>query len=590
MAIQIGDNIYRNLQEQVGKNKEDIEAFKKGQRVLTQFGIKVVGHVDQSTDIPTVNEYKASNPNWDYGDAFAVGTITPYQLYLLTRADENTTTDYWFNIGIFPAPGPQGPQGATGPQGPQGLQGPQGNRGPQGYQGIQGQTGATGPQGPQGLQGPQGPKGDSAFVVTIKGEIANVSELPVASANTVHDGYIWYDADGDSNLYVTYDVNGSYSWHNVGAIAFGGDYVSQAAYDSDKQSIPNNIVLSNDTIKLSSPGGIVGTGLDTVLEITAPAGATSGTLTEAQLQALQTNSMLRIKLNNEYYYLNYDESTPGMIVYSHTGYDTSGKDKYFAVTVATRGWTLTTIEVGGGGGSEKEYKLIFNSSEVEVKVNDSIVVSPYTMKEGDNINIAAISSTDVIYINGSSNNISVLREENAIITVNSASSQVRKSEISVRVAEPVDTRLIIYALNATTAVHSITMYYNNDSTTWYNCSHVVNFTLTNKNLYPYTTGSEIYDAIVDAIYGENAKTQGERIAAFGITKSGFSNKYEFICGLGAEKNTANRVTTFTCQCQLDSNSTLTPERIYDNSYGIPLLSDSNWQITDVTNVLWVTKK
>ena len=361
MAIQIGDNVYRNLQEQVGKNKEDIEAFKKGQRVLTQFGIKVVGHVDQSTDIPTVNEYKASNPNWDYGDAFAVGTITPYQLYLLTRADENTTTDYWFNIGIFPAPGPQGPQGATGPQGPQGLQGPQGNRGPQGYQGIQGQTGATGPQGPQGLQGPQGPKGDSAFVVTIKGEIANVSELPVASANTVHDGYIWYDADGDSNLYVTYDTNGSYAWHNVGAIAFGGDYVSQAAYDSDKQSIPNNIVLSNDTIKLSSPGGIVGTGLDTVLEITAQASATQGTLTAAQLQALQTNSMLKIKLNNEYYYLNDAESTPGMILYSHTGYDTSGKDKYFAVTVATRAWSLTTIEF--------QSKLTFDSTPTQDSSN-----------------------------------------------------------------------------------------------------------------------------------------------------------------------------------------------------------------------------
>lgn len=359
MAIQIGDNIYRNLQEQVGKNKEDIEAFKMGQRVLTQFGIKVVGHVDQSTDIPTVNEYKASNPNWDYGDAFAVGTNTPYRLYLLTRADENTTTDYWFNIGIFPAPGPQGPTGATGPQGPQGLQGPQGNRGPQGYQGIQGQTGATGPQGPQGLQGPQGPKGDSAFVVTIKGEIANVSELPVASANTVHDGYIWYDADGDSNLYVTYDTNGSYAWHNVGAIAFGGDYVSQAAYDSDKQSIPNNVVLNSNTIKLSSPGGIVGTGIDTVLEITAPAGTTSGTLTEAQLQALQTNSMLRIKLNNEYYYLNDAESTPGMIVYSHTGYDTSGKDKYFAITVSTRGWTVTTTEIGGGGTTNKLYLHIF---------------------------------------------------------------------------------------------------------------------------------------------------------------------------------------------------------------------------------------
>lgn len=315
MAIQIGDVVYRNLQEQVGKNKEDIESFKKGQRVLSQFGIKVVGHVDQAIDIPTVDVYKESNPNWDYGDAYSVGTTTPYDMWLLTRADQETTTDYWFNIGRFPAPGP---------------------------------TGATGPQGETGPQGPQGPKGDSAFVVTIKGEIANVSELPTASASTVHDGYIWYDTDGDSNLYVTYDEDGLYSWHNVGAIAFGGDYVSQAAYDSDKQSIPNNVVLSSDTIKLSSPGGLIGTGIDTVLEIEAPTTATSGTLTTAQLQALQTNSMLRIKLNNEYYYLNDEESTSGMIVYSHTGYDTSGKDKYLAITVSTLGWTLTTTEVGGG--------------------------------------------------------------------------------------------------------------------------------------------------------------------------------------------------------------------------------------------------
>ena len=137
--------------------------------------------------------------------------------------------------------------------------------------------------------------------------------------------------------------------------------MSQAAYDSDKQSIPNNILLSSDTIKLSSPGGIVGTGIDTVLEITAPASATQGTLTAAQLQALQTNSMLRIKLNNEYYYLNDAESTPGMIVYSHTGYDTSGKDKYFTVTVATRAWSLTTIEF--------QSKLTFDSTPTENSSN-----------------------------------------------------------------------------------------------------------------------------------------------------------------------------------------------------------------------------
>ena len=447
MAIQIGDNVYRNLQEQVGKNKEDIEAFKKGQRVLTQFGIKVVGHVDQSTDIPTVNEYKASNPNWDYGDAFAVGTITPYQLYLLTRADENTTTDYWFNIGFFPAPGPQGPQGATGPQG---------NRGPQGYQGIQGQTGATGPQGPQGLQGPQGPKGDSAFVVTIKGEIANVSELPVASANTVHDGYIWYDADGDSNLYVTYDVNGSYSWHNVGAIAFGGDYVSQAAYDSDKQSIPYNVVLNSNTIKLSSPGGIVGTGIDTVLEITAPAGATSGTLTAAQLQALQTNSILRIKLGNEYYNLIDDGTTPGTMIYFYTKNSRPIKNKYLTITVATSAWTVNIVNLA----SQLSAPTISlsNSTLTITAVDNATSYAIYS----DNDLLTTITTTSV--------DLSTLIKTAGTYTIYAIAKGTgyvdseKSNEVSYTVASGYSVSCSSYADKVDNALH--TYYSTNNGSTW----------------------------------------------------------------------------------------------------------------------------
>ena len=456
MAIQIGDNVYRNLQEQVGKNKEDIEAFKKGQRVLTQFGIKVVGHVDRSADIPTVNEYKASNPNWDYGDAFAVGTITPYELYLLTRADENTTTDYWFNIGIFPAPGPQGPTGATGPQGPQGATGPQGNRGPQGYQGIQGQTGATGPQGPQGLQGPQGPKGDSAFVVTIKGEIANVSELPVASANTVHDGYIWYDADGDSNLYVTYDVNGSYSWHNVGAIAFGGDYVSQAAYDSDKQSVPNNVVLNSNTIKLSSPGGIVGTGIDTVLEITAPAGATSGTLTAAQLQALQTNSILRIKLGNEYYNLIDDGTTPGTMIYFYTKNSRPIKNKYLTITVATSAWTVNIVNLA----SQLSAPTISlsNSTLTITAVDNATSYAIYS----DNDLLTTITTTSV--------DLSTLIKTAGTYTIYAIAKGTgyvdseKSNEVSYTVASGYSVSCSSYANKVDNALH--TYYSTNNGSTW----------------------------------------------------------------------------------------------------------------------------
>ena len=50
----------------------------------------------------------------------------------MTRADDDHAEDYWFDIGKFPEPGPQG---AAGPQGPKGDQGVQGDVGP---------TGATG--------------------------------------------------------------------------------------------------------------------------------------------------------------------------------------------------------------------------------------------------------------------------------------------------------------------------------------------------------------------------------------------------------------------------------------------------------------
>ena len=66
-------------------------------------GIKVIGAID-SLPIPA--------GNYEYGDAYMVGTETPYDMYIYTRPDGNVHTEgYWFPIGKFPAPGPQGPKG-----------------------------------------------------------------------------------------------------------------------------------------------------------------------------------------------------------------------------------------------------------------------------------------------------------------------------------------------------------------------------------------------------------------------------------------------------------------------------------------------
>ena len=195
---------FRNLEEQVLKNQSDIKFIINEQGVLNQFGIKVIGQSADLIDLPSVETYKENNPNWEYGDTYAIGTVPPYSLYVLTRANANKPNDYWFNIGNFPAPGPKGD---TGDQGPTGETGPRGLQGPQGIQGIQGRTGAVGPVGPtgaQGVQGPQGPKGDPGNIYKIIAVLDNISQLPTPSEYTRNNAYIidnhLYAIVGDETL------------------------------------------------------------------------------------------------------------------------------------------------------------------------------------------------------------------------------------------------------------------------------------------------------------------------------------------------------------------------------------------------------
>ncbi|MEE3416022.1 MAG: hypothetical protein VZR53_11705 [Prevotella sp.] len=139
--IKINDKTYRNLPEQVEKNKRDIEDLK------LRAGFQ--GPYASTEDIqPPVD-----------GVIYIVGATEPYELYKFD------IDDGFIDLGPFGATGaqgpegpqgpvgPQGPQGETGPQGPQGIQGPQGPYGLQGPKGDPGSNGATGPQGPQGEPG-----------------------------------------------------------------------------------------------------------------------------------------------------------------------------------------------------------------------------------------------------------------------------------------------------------------------------------------------------------------------------------------------------------------------------------------------------
>lgn len=115
MSLAFGNKQFRNLQEQVWKNMTDIEDLQSGKDVLNAFGIKVVGQVSSSSQLPFEEEYNGS-----YGDAYAVGTNVPYSYYIWTRPNGAVPIAHWLYIGYFPL---QGPTGATGPQGPEGPKG-----------------------------------------------------------------------------------------------------------------------------------------------------------------------------------------------------------------------------------------------------------------------------------------------------------------------------------------------------------------------------------------------------------------------------------------------------------------------------------
>lgn len=227
MAIVIDKKIYRNIQEQVEKNKRDIAAWSNIQFTLNSFGITVLGRVDAEADIP--------EGTYSYGDAYLVGEEEPYDIYIYTRDGEDGE---FINMGPLSIVGPQGAKGDQGdagtitvgsvttgaagtraqvtnsgtaqkavlnfviPKGDKGDTGAQGNQGPQGIQGV---------QGVQGVQGPQGDPGQSFMIIAT---ITNTSQLPDPTETPRNHAYVYKDGDQltpDLIYFITGEV-GSEVW------------------------------------------------------------------------------------------------------------------------------------------------------------------------------------------------------------------------------------------------------------------------------------------------------------------------------------------------------------------------------------------
>ena len=239
--------LYLNLQQQVGKNKADIEELRTIKFNLERAGVRVVGEEASASDLPDPVTYAG-----DLGDAYLIGTEPPYQMYIYTQPSVGETNFKWFNIGAFPAVGPQGEQGPEGPTGPQGdasnwrfgtvnpsildtdkqhdgylntttgmvyefsgtrwvpigsILGPRGQVGPEG---------PTGPQGNMGPQGPQGIQGEPGVVIDIIAVVANTGSLPDPDSVARNAGYIVDDTVNKDLYIIVEDENHDLTWYNAG--------------------------------------------------------------------------------------------------------------------------------------------------------------------------------------------------------------------------------------------------------------------------------------------------------------------------------------------------------------------------------------
>ena len=244
---------FRNLVEQVLKNKNDIEAINDINRSLADYGIKIIGFYDT---IEQAKEDLGDPYEGPYGNAVGIGLAAPYDFYIWTRANNLSEVDYWQDVGTLAVMGPQGPQGETGEQGEPGqpakiftganlptISGTEndiylcvsgdpnligniykiesgewklkGNiRGPQG---VQGNTGLKGDKGDKGDTGERGPQGDPGGFIKIAGILEDGGQLP--NPTILKDLEVAYLVGPNKEVWM--QVGPTYEqaiWTNIGAL------------------------------------------------------------------------------------------------------------------------------------------------------------------------------------------------------------------------------------------------------------------------------------------------------------------------------------------------------------------------------------
>ena len=281
--ITIDKVTYRNLQEQVQKNKEDIAAWQNVEFTLNNFGIKVLGKVDSESDIPA--------GTYEYGDAYLVGLTDPFDLYIYTRNKEAADSGSFVNVGPLNVIGQEGPQG---PQGPAGVDGYSpvvryGNGLPivestdkDGYLYIDQQTSrlytfknnawnyVVNMQGAKGDKGEQGIQGATGTTLSIVARLASPDLLPTnfASGAIPKNSAYLVDVQGANHLYIILGNQSDYStWYwadagdfNLGSVLYKDSVFQQYAnitdsYDTNTGAVVTDTATNNMNNELKAQIG-----------------------------------------------------------------------------------------------------------------------------------------------------------------------------------------------------------------------------------------------------------------------------------------------------------------------------------------------
>lgn len=341
--------------------------------------------------------------------------------------DTSTGNVYQFVNGIWQLTG-----NIRGPQGIQGIKGDIGDQGPIGL------PGAQGPKGDQGqfiqiigtlantnqLPMPDSVPRSSAYLIPTSGK--NHVYLLIGEGTSASP-IQWYDAGafGEGETTVTMDgtpqssvelgyvpkISVNYQIGEDTTVSANGSEITVSNLQSIGYNINNEQIEGVGTIELpfASNGDVEFNVLDNVIigdlsqdvwnnvreivnsatpqevQITAPSTSTNGQLDADQLNILQSNPGAYLKFNDEIYRLQDVQHEEGYLVYSHLGFENNTNVymvKCITITISTRGWVLTTQQIGSGGGKNR-YGIVYYSSGGSKSLRSNIILdTEETLPEG----------------------------------------------------------------------------------------------------------------------------------------------------------------------------------------------------------------